>query len=348
MTHFINFLEFFFVPLASFLLTLIVLRFLIDRESVVFSRDIPNLRSLHIVPTPRGGGIICLIVSLLAGLMVGIFASFEWWMLGAGACIAGLGIVGFIDDHRALSVRKKILPQSILIGVMVGLILDDRSWHLFGEVFVLPDVFVFWPVLILMIWLVNLTNFIDGADGLLGAHGAIITITLGLWFYALDAHALSLITLVVSGTLLAFLRFNWSPAQIFFGDVGSLALGGWLAAIMLIGITRLGLPAEAFVILYGYIVFDASFTLIRRLAAGRNVFLAHRDHLYQRLIVKGKSHQQVVLMTGGLQVILVVLASINVVLEGSGVWLLVIATAILGLFTLYVCSVERRDRNGNS
>ena len=189
MTHFINFLEFFFVPLASFLLTLIVLRFLIDRQSVVFSRDIPNLRSLHIVPTPRGGGIICLIVSLLAGLMVGIFASFEWWMLGAGACIAGLGIVGFIDDHRALSVRKKILAQSILIGVMVGLILDDRSWHLFGEVFVFPDVFVFWPVLILMIWLVNLTNFIDGADGLLGAHGTIITITLGLWFYAFDAHA---------------------------------------------------------------------------------------------------------------------------------------------------------------
>ena len=134
------------------------------------------------------------------------------------------------------------------------------------------------------------------------------SITLGLWFYALDAHALSLITFIVSGTLLAFLRFNWSPAQIFLGDVGSLALGGWLAAIMLIGITRLELPAEAFVILYGYIVFDASFTLIRRLSAGRNVFLAHRDHLYQRLIVKGKSHQQVVLVTGGLQVILVVLA----------------------------------------
>ena len=226
--------------------------------------------------------------------------------------------------------------------MIVGLILDDRSWQLFGELFVFPDVFVFWPALILMIWLVNLTNFIDGADGLLGAHSVIITTTLGLWFYALDAPALSLITLVVSGTLLAFLRFNWSPARVFLGDVGSLALGGWLGVAMLIGITRLGLPAEAFVILYGYIVFDASFTLIRRLSAGNNVFLAHRDHLYQRLIVRGKSHQQVVLITGALQLVLVVLASFNVMLEAYGVWLLVIATAILGLFTLYVGSVERR------
>ena len=342
MTHFVDFLELFLPLLASFLLTLIVLKFLIDRKSVVFPRDIPNLRSLHIVPTPRGGGVICLSVATLASLLVAVFSSFEWWMLGVGTCIAGLGIVGFIDDRCPLSVRKKILAQTILVGVMVGLILDDRSWQLFGEVFALPDVFIFWPVLILMIWLVNLTNFIDGADGLLGVHGVIITITLGLWFYALDARALCLITLVVSGTLLAFLRFNWSPARIFLGDVGSLALGGWLGATMLIGITRLGLPAEAFVILYGYIVFDASFTLIRRLSAGNNVFLAHRDHLYQRLIVKGKSHQHVVLVTGGLQVVLVVLASVNAMLDEYGVWLLLTATAILGLFTLYVVSVERR------
>ena len=342
MIHFNNFLGFVFPLLIAFLLTLIVFKFLIDRKSVVFPRDIPNLRSLHIVPTPRGGGVICLIVSILGSLLIGIFYSFEWWMLGVGTCIAGLGIVGFIDDHRILSVRKKILAQAILVGVIVGLILDDRSWQLFGELFVFPDVFVFWPALILMIWLVNLTNFIDGADGLLGAHSVIITTTLGLWFYALDAPALSLITLVVSGTLLAFLRFNWSPARIFLGDVGSLALGGWLGVAMLIGITRLGLPAEAFVMLYGYIVFDASFTLIRRLSAGNNVFLAHRDHLYQRLIVRGKSHQQVVLITGALQLVLVVLASFNVMLEAYGIWLLVIATAILGLFTLYVGSVERR------
>lgn len=342
MNHFVGFLEFFLALLASFLITLIVLKFLIDRKSVVFPRDIPNLRSLHIVPTPRGGGVICLGVATLASLLVAVFASFEWWMLGVGACITGLGIVGFIDDHRDLSVRKKILAQSILVGAMAGLILDDRSWQLFGKVFVFPDVFLFGPVLILMVWLVNLTNFIDGADGLLGTHSAIITITLGLWFYALDARALCLITLVVFGTLLAFLRFNWSPARIFLGDVGSLALGAWLGATMLIGTARFGLPAEAFVILYGYIVFDASFTLIRRLSAGKNVLVAHRDHLYQRLIVKGKSHQHVVLVTGGLQVVLVLLASFNLMLEDSGFWLLSIAAAILGLFTFYVGSVERR------
>ncbi|XXK20995.1 hypothetical protein ACMAY5_07080 [Arenicellales bacterium nBUS_48] len=342
MTHFVEFLELFLPLLASFLLTLIILKFLIDRNSVVFPHDTPNLRSLHTVPTPRGGGVICLSVAMLASLLVAVSAGFEWWMLGVGACIAGLGIVGFIDDHRTLSVRNKFLVQSILVGVMVGLILDDRSWKLFGEVFVFPDVFVFGPVLILMIWLVNLTNFIDGADGLLGVHGAIITITLGLWFYALDSRALGLIALVVFGTLLAFLRFNWSPARIFLGDVGSLALGGWFGAAMLIGITRWGLPVEAFVILYGYIVFDASFTLIRRLSAGKNVLVAHQDHLYQRLIVKGKSHQHVVLVTGGLQLALVVLASFNLMFEEVGVWLLLIATAILGLFTLYVGSVERR------
>ncbi len=266
--------------------------------------DYPNERSSHAVPTPRGGGWGILLV-LVPG----------WALLGVApavlAGLAGLAAVSWLDDRRGLPPAPRLLIQAA--AVVLGL------WTLGGSL-----VFQGWlpwaldrvVAALCWLWFINLFNFMDGIDGLAGSEA--VSVAVGL---ALVAGAAGLApdligpALVLAGAALGFLVWNWQPARVFMGDVGSVPLGfalGWL----LVTAAAAGLWPAA-VLLPLYFLTDATVTLLRRLAAGRRVWQAHREHFYQRAVQAGRSHAGVVMA-----VLLTNMVLIGLVLAAPG-WLAV-------------------------
>jgi len=244
--------------------------------------DIPNERSSHEVPTPRGGGLAIVIV-FLAGLLVlsamGLVVQKTMWaIVGAGVWIAA---VGFLDDHGHIPARWRLLAHFI-----------GAAWGLFwlGG---MPPVAVFghtitlgWAMQVIglfyLVWLLNLYNFMDGIDGLAGIEA--ITVCLGvLLLYPTGPETLELYALPVLLAMAAagFLLWNFPPARIFMGDAGS----GFLGIVLgLFSIQAAWLAPQYFwswLILLGVFIVDATFTLFRRWLRGEKVYQAHRSHAYQ-------------------------------------------------------------------
>ena len=252
--------------------------------------DHPNPRSSHARPTPRGGGIavIAVVVAawvLIGALMPGVPAA-AWWVPAAALALAA---VSWVDDVRGLPPLPRLLAQAV--AVAMGLVaLAER-----GPVFqgLLPPALDLAVAGLCWLWFVNLFNFMDGIDGLAGVEAAAI----GIGLYVVTAVAgaavaLGLPALAVAGAALGFLRWNWQPARVFMGDVGSVALGyllGWL----LLALAAAG-QWPAALILPLYFLCDASLTLLARLARRQPLWRAHREHFYQRAVRAGRSHAAVV------------------------------------------------------
>jgi UDP-N-acetylmuramyl pentapeptide phosphotransferase/UDP-N-acetylglucosamine-1-phosphate transferase len=252
--------------------------------------DRPNARSSHLAPIPRGGGIAVTGSILLAWIalrqtgLVGSIASGA--LLGA----AILAVVSCIDDLRGLSPGVRLLAQAVavLIGVLA---LPEVRNEL--DVWLGPAVY-YAAVGLIWIWWINLFNFMDGIDGLAAAEAAAIGVGL-LLFASLgvgtDPRAALLAAAVIGGAI-GFLLWNWSPAAIFLGDVGSVPLG-YLSGFLLLDLVTRGHWKIA-LILPLYFIADATLTLLRRLLRGERVWEPHRQHLYQRAVRGGLGHAAVV------------------------------------------------------
>ena len=249
--------------------------------------DVPNERSSHSQPTPRGGGLVIVaatLVGLPVCLIVGfghIPAVFFAYLLGATLIAA----VSWIDDLHSLPNRVRFALHSLgaiiaiwgigywLSATLPGLGLIELGW--LG----LPVTFV---------WIAGLTNaynFMDGIDGIAGGQAVVAGfgwVALGWWSQQLPVAALGLL---VAASSLGFLGHNWPPARIFMGDVGSAFLGYTFAVLPLILSALMGAPDGseriplASVLLVWPFVFDTAFTFLRRLRNGEKVFSAHRSHL---------------------------------------------------------------------
>ena len=248
--------------------------------------DLPNQRSMHGRSVPRGGGIAIVAVPLLGlGVAGALGLTLEpaafWGYLGGAVVVA---LVSLLDDIFTLPFSIRLAVQALAAVIMVGGL--ALSKHLGG----LPaPMQVGWLLAVLAIlWTVGLSNafnFMDGIDGLAASQS--IVGGLGLALFASLAHQpwLALLALLVAGSCTGFLIYNWPPASIFMGDVGSVFLG-FTFAFLALAIVFSGVTLEfAAVLLVWPFVFDTGFTLIRRLARGRNIFEAHRTHLYQRLVL---------------------------------------------------------------
>ena len=234
--------------------------------------DQPNSRSSHHQPTPRGGGVAFVLVAVVASLLA----------LGSGERSATatlpllalpLALVGFLDDRHNLPASWRYGVQ--LATALVLVLLSPLPWPWLA----LP------LLLITATAVINFTNFMDGLDGLVAG---CMAVTLGALAFKVSAP-LPLWALV--GALLGFLLWNWSPAKVFMGDVGSPFLGAVFAGLVLqapswpetLGSLLVATPLVA----------DACLCVPRRLKAGQPVFQAHRLHLFQRLHQAGWSHGQV-------------------------------------------------------
>ena len=246
--------------------------------------DPPNARSSHRKPTPRGGGVVFFFLSsIFSGLDLLINQGFTTSVLLLWA--APLAVVGLLDDRYNLPASWRYVVQLFTAVIMVGL---SPLVQRFGFAITSASL-LFLLVLALLVLavtaVINFVNFMDGLDGLVAG---CMAVTIAALSAALDAPW-SLWALV--GSLIGFLFWNWSPAKVFMGDVGSTFLGAVFAGLVLQA-SRWP-EACAYLLVATPLLGDACFCVFRRFLAGHRVFQAHRLHLFQRLHQAGWPHSRV-------------------------------------------------------
>lgn len=262
---------------AAFLVTAVATRgvlALLVRHQVL---DRPNARSHHKVPTPRGGGwgvVAGLAPTLLAAaLLAGDVSRLAWVLPGIALLVA----ISWADDLKNLGAGVRLLAQGAAVAIVL---VGGAPEPVFGGL--LPLWLDRLATGLAWLWFINLYNFMDGIDGITGTE----TGALGLGIVAVAAlagfadPALPLYGAALAGAGLGFLVWNWSPARLFMGDVGSVPLG-FVAGWLLILLAGNGALAAALILPLYYVV-DASFTLARRLLRRERVWQAHREHAYQK------------------------------------------------------------------
>ena len=277
---------------SSWLLTAAVRRYALARAML----DVPSHRSAHRVPTPRGGGLAIAIVVLggiVAGAVMGVVArSTAVAFVGGGIVVAA---VGWVDDARArgLSAGARAAAHTLAalwalywLGGLPTVVVAGATLHVGALGTVLAAVGI--------VWCVNLYNFMDGIDGLAGGEAVAVSIAGAALLLARGATGLALVALLIGGASIGFLALNWAPAKLFMGDVGSGLLGYLFAVLALASERAHAVPLVLWVVLLGVFVFDATVTLLRRMAAGQRWLDAHAEHAYQRAVRTGRSHARVV------------------------------------------------------
>ncbi|HEY5598252.1 MAG TPA: glycosyl transferase [Kiloniellales bacterium] len=267
--------------------------------------DRPNERSSHVSPRPRGGGLGVLLVVVL------VWAAAVTWLGGAppafAAVMAGVAIlaaISWLDDMKGgTPVAARLTAQAIAVGLALSAFGDV------GPVFqgLLPPLLDRLATAGIWLWFINLFNFMDGIDGISGVETAALGSGLALvaWLAGLAAPQVALPALLAAAAL-GFLAWNWAPAKIFLGDVGSIPLGFLLGWLLLILAAQGHWPAA--VILPLYYLADATITLARRLARREYIWRAHRGHFYQQAVDAGASHGAVAAMVLACDLVLIGLA----------------------------------------
>ena len=258
--------------------------------------DLPTARGLHEAPVPRVGGVAMFAsLWLLAGL---------WLQRDLVAAIAGVSAIlltlSLFDDWRPLSAVLRLLVHASA-ALLVVLLWVNRFGLAPGHEGVWLRWLMFAPgalaVALIIVWMTNLYNFMDGADGLAGGMSVIGFGTYALAFamHANSGGSLGLLATALSGGAAGFLLFNFPPAKVFMGDAGAIPLGFLTMALGIHG-NLLSLWPWWFVLLvFSPFIVDASVTLLRRTLQGHKPWVAHRDHYYQRLILGGWSHRKTAL-----------------------------------------------------
>ena len=251
-----------------------------------------NHRSSHTQATPTGGGIgIVLAVALVGGYLCLFTPQFALPLVLAVL----IGAVGLADDISPVAAQWRLLAQAIAVGTIM---LTLAGPQLAGSIGPIGLLIVMLVLLGAGMWWINLYNFLDGIDGYAACQGIFMVgaaLGLSLWDGALIQHPLIALLAMTAAAIAGFLLFNWAPAKIFMGDVGSTFLGFWLWCLMLLTILAGWLSAWQWLILAGLFIADASVTLIVRLRLGASPTEAHKNHAYQKLSRRWGGHPRVVL-----------------------------------------------------
>ena len=276
----------------SFSLTLYIKNYMIKKS---FVAEV-NERSSHKIATPHGGG-IAIAITWFIGLVY-LYSINEIDLVLFKALIIGfiIAIVSFFDDLYELSPKLRLIVQSLvaILGLYFLGGLNTITLGFFDISFgIVPNIFAFFMI----VWFINLTNFIDGINGYVGSEFVFLSLS-GLLFFG-DAHFL---VLVVS--VLGFLFWNWNKAKIFMGDVGSTLLGYNIAIFTIYYSNQESTNFWIWIILFSPFWLDATITLIRRKLNKEKLSQAHKKHAYQRLTQAGWSHFKVTNFSIGLNIVI--------------------------------------------
>ncbi len=322
---------------------------LCESSSRLYFLDHPNERSLHHRPTPRTGGVAIMGASCVGALMLGVFGwisasskeslllvdSTGWWILMVTGVIS---IVSLVDDRWGLSIGVRLVAHFLaatLLVIGVGLVLPPMEVPMLGPI---SFGWIAVPITVMfLVWMANLYNFMDGMDGFAGGMTVIGCGLLG--YLAWQAHhpVIAAIATLQSAAAAGFLVHNLPPAKIFMGDVGSISTGFLVAALVILGCRDGVFDLWVPLIVFSPFILDATVTLVWRAIRHENVWEAHRDHFYQRLVVGGWSHRRTVLVEYGVMALCAGFALLyqygaeewrSIILGG---WVLVFAVLALGV-----------------
>jgi Fuc2NAc and GlcNAc transferase len=258
--------------------------------------DIPNQRSSHTRATPRGGGIgivasvtVALVVlALMGGLQRGLFLAL---VVGGGAVAA----VGFLDDRQKVSARWRLIVHT-LAALWAVYWVGGLGTVRVGDHLALPGFAGTALAVLGVVWVLNLFNFMDGIDGIAAGEAMFVTAAGGLLALSAGNGNIAVVAWIFASACAGFLSWNWPPARVFLGDVGSGYLG-YVVIVLALADTqaRAGAIWEWFIL--GAVFFvDSTLTLLRRLFRGDRVHEAHRQHAYQRLARRWGSHLPVTVL----------------------------------------------------
>ena len=326
---------------ATFIVAAAILSWLLASRVRLYALDrlldIPNERSSHSSPTPRGGG-LAIAVTTIGGILLAAMWRWISWDLaialsGGGAMIAA---VGWIDDHRDLPALTRFAVQFLSaawamfwLGGLDSLSVGFAEVHL-GIVGTVLGV-------IGIVWAINLYNFVDGIDGLAAGEAISTGVIGGMLLLMTGNTGLAMVAFLIAAANAGFLPLNWAPAKLFMGDVGSGLLGYLFAVVAVASENARAVPLLLWVLLLGAFVFDATVTLCRRIAHER-WYHAHHSHAYQRMVQAGRSHATVSSMILAINVVLAALAIVAWL--RPALFLASMAAGALLLSVIYL-SVER-------
>ncbi len=264
-------------PITAFIIALIGSFWL--QKNYFGPRDYPNERSLHVKPLPRTGG-LAIVMAVAVGIL---WLKYDNKLILLGLLL-GLALVSFLDDLYNISIFTRLATHILAAAVAILWLYPETEW---------------WHLAILLIaltWMTNLYNFMDGADGLAGG-----MTTIGFSCYAIAAFIagdgeFAALNLVVAAAALAFLVFNFHPARIFLGDVGSIPLGFLAGVCGVLGWQNGLWPAWFPVLVYSPFIVDATVTLMKRSLRRERVWLAHSQHYYQKLVHSGLGQRKMALV----------------------------------------------------
>jgi len=291
------------VIITLFFVVLVVASAVITRQLIVnshrFSKmDIPNERSSHITPTPRGGGIAFVATSLIGFLLLllndGLNRTELFSLCCAGVIVA---IAGHLDDRQKISgaTVRLVLHAISAIILIVGVGIPS-ALAIFDRIVITGIVGSILGV-VYLVWLLNLFNFMDGTDGIAASEAIFVALAGAfLTYHVLSDANHSAAAVILAASTFGFILYNWSPAKIFMGDVGSGFLGIVIGGLSLIAANQDAELLWVWIILLAVFVSDATVTLIRRLLRKQKPHVAHRSHAYQHLAIRLDSHAKVALL----------------------------------------------------
>lgn len=284
----------FMLIIVTFALSARLTHYFSQSKTVLYRVDEPNARSLHQQPTPLNGGVAILTAyfanSFLLSGLVDFFFPIIWIII---SCLV-IAIISFIDDCYTISA----LPRLIIHFLAALLFLWQTDlWltQLPFTTFILPNGLKIIISLLFVVWMVNLYNFMDGMDGFAGGMAIIGFGTFALLGSLSQQWLFMYFNLLIVVACSGFLLFNYPPAKIFMGDVGSSSLGFLAATFSLWGIQLHIFPLWIALLIFSPFIVDATVTLFKRLVRKEKFWLPHKSHYYQRLVQSGWGHKRTVL-----------------------------------------------------
>jgi len=299
------------IAIFAFTVAFAMLRVLLSRFGR-FALDRPNERSLHERPVPRTGGIAV----LLGAAVALVFGAADLWLIAVlAAALAGLSL---LDDLAHLPTALRLTAHLAAAGVVV--------WYLLSPM----HIAMLFVLTLAVVWTTNLYNFMDGSDGLAGGMALI-----GFGAYSIAARLagdapLAVLSLALCAAAAAFLLYNFHPARIFMGDVGSIPLGFLAGALGLAGWRDDVWPLWFPMLVFAPFMCDATLTLLKRLLRRERLWRAHREHYYQRLVRMGYGHRGAAYIEYA-AMLACALVALAVREAGAGVQFVVVAAAMAAL-----------------
>ncbi|MCW5958379.1 MAG: glycosyltransferase family 4 protein [Pyrinomonadaceae bacterium] len=304
--------------------------------------DVPNDRSSHSTPIPRGGGIAIVIVSLFSYAALsyaGVLNFHVLWFISAFV----IALVGFVDDLYSIPLLPRLIVQLIVAGSVVyfhgsvtGIYVP--YWYqtlAFGSLAPIISI-------VFIVGMINAFNFMDGIDGIAATQGIVIGISWAAVGYLHGSQSILIIGLIFSASCLGFIVFNWQPARVFMGDTGSTYLGFVFGSLPVILADQSSIQAPELLllaVLFAWLfIYDTVVTRAVQIIRGRKFWLPHREHQYQRLVINGVAHSQVSFYFG-LSGVIVSAAGYHIAIV-KGEWIfvsiaiIVVISALLSIWTI--------------